>query len=74
MYSHSQPITTGTSVVGLKYGNGVVIAADTLLSYGSLAKYTDVDRVYKLNEQIIIGIGGDYADFQYIKTLIDSLL
>lgn len=48
-----------------------MIAADTLVSYGSLAKYADMDRVFKLNDQIIIGIGGDYADFQYIKTLID---
>lgn len=39
-----------------------------------MAKYTDVDRVYKLNDQIIIGIGGDFADFQYIRTLIDKLL
>lgn len=70
----SQPITTGTSVIGLTYDGGVIIAADTLLSYGSLAKYPDVDRVYKLNDQIIIGIGGDFADFQFVKSLIDSLL
>lgn len=61
-------------MVGVKYDDGVVIAADTLLSYGSLAKYTDMDRVYKLNDQIVIGIGGDFADFQYMKTLIDSLM
>ncbi|XP_058829051.1 proteasome subunit beta type-4 [Topomyia yanbarensis] len=66
------PINTGTSVVGLKFANGVIISADKLLSYGSLARYHDVDRVYKINDKTIIGIGGDFADFQFIKRYIDQ--
>ena len=33
-----QPIVTGTSVLGIKYKDGVMLAADTLASYGSLAR------------------------------------
>ncbi|XP_058463649.1 proteasome subunit beta type-4 [Malaya genurostris] len=66
------PVNTGTSVVGLKFANGVIIAADKLVSYGSLARYHDVDRVYKINDKTIIGIGGDFADFQFIKRYIDQ--
>lgn len=36
------PIVTGATVVGLKYKDGVILAADTLASYGSEARYKDV--------------------------------
>lgn len=68
----SGPITTGTSVVGLKFTDGVIIAADTLVSYGSLSRFRDIDRVFKVNDHTVIGIGGDYADFQFIKRYIDQ--
>ncbi|XP_035792572.1 proteasome subunit beta type-4-like [Anopheles albimanus] len=67
-----QPVTTGSSVVGLMFQDGVVIAADKLISYGSLARFHDVDRVYRINDKTILGIGGDFADFQYIKRHIDQ--
>lgn len=71
--THSQsPVTTGTSVVGITFKDGVMIATDTLASYGSLARYRNVDRVMKVNQNIILGAGGDYADFQYLKNIIDQ--
>lgn len=48
------------------------MAADTLISYGSLARYHNVDRVFKINEHTILGAGGDYADFQFLKRHIDQ--
>ncbi|CAI4216765.1 unnamed protein product [Parascedosporium putredinis] len=43
---HTQsPVVTGTSVIGIKYSDGIVIAADNLASYGSLARFTDVKRL-----------------------------
>jgi len=68
----SQPITTGTSVIGVKFDGGVVLAADTLVSYGSLASFRDVDRVFKVNDHCIIGAGQDFADFQFIKRYINE--
>jgi len=70
----SQPITTGTSIVAVQYDKGVIIAGDTLISYGNLARYHNVDRVFKINENIILGMSGDYADFQFIKQLIDETI
>lgn len=67
-------ITTGTSVIGIKYQNGVIIAADNLISYGKMARFQNVDRVFKINDQTAIGVGGDYADFQFIKRHIDQLM
>lgn len=66
------PIATGSSVVGIKYDEGVLIAADTLVSYGSLASFRNVDRVFTINDSCILGAGADYADFQCIKHYIDE--
>lgn len=59
-------------MIGLKFEGGVIIAADTLVSYGSLARFRNIDRVFAVNEHTIIGCSGDYADFQFIKKHIDQ--
>ncbi|XP_013778864.1 proteasome subunit beta type-4-like [Limulus polyphemus] len=66
-----QPITTGTSVLGVKFDGGVVIAADTLGSYGSLARFRQCQRLMKVNDNIILGAGGDYADYQFLTSVIE---
>ncbi|XP_046403970.1 proteasome subunit beta type-4 [Ischnura elegans] len=66
------PITTATSVLGVMYNGGVAIAADILGSYGSLARFRDCPRVMKVNNNIILGAGGDYADFQYLRDIIEQ--
>jgi len=65
-----EPIVTGTSVIALKYEGGVMLAADTLGSYGSLAKFRSLSRVLRVNERTVIGVTGDYADFQMLKAII----
>lgn len=58
----------------MKYNHGVIIAGDKLVSYGNLARYHNVDRVFKINQNIVLGMGGDYADFQFIKQHIDEMI
>ena len=65
-------MTTGTSVLGVKFDGGVIIAADTLGSYGSLARYRNCSRVMKVNNNTILGAGGDYADYQFLKSIIEQ--
>ena len=67
------PITTGTSVLGVKYKGGVMIAADCLGSYGSLARFRSLTRIYKVNDQCVVAGSGDYADFQYIMDMLKEL-
>ncbi|CAG8463361.1 20654_t:CDS:2 [Dentiscutata erythropus] len=67
-----KPIVTGTSVIALKYQDGVMLAADNLASYGSLARYKDVERLYPVGDFTVIGASGDYSDFQYTKHLLDA--
>jgi len=69
-----EPIVTGTSVLAIKYKDGVMLAADTLASYGSLARFRDVERLRKLGDFTLIGGTGDYSDFQYIMKTLDELV
>jgi 20S proteasome subunit beta 7 len=66
--THSQaPITTGSSVFAIKYKDGVIIATDTMGSYGSLARFPDLKRVIAVNKTTIVGFTGDIADFQFLQ-------
>ncbi|EDV96960.1 proteasome subunit beta type-4 [Drosophila grimshawi] len=65
-------MTTGSSVLGIRYNAGVLIAADTLITYGSMARYQNVDRIFKINNRILLGGSGDFADVQCIMRSIDQ--
>lgn len=66
------PMVTGTSVFGVKFDGGVIVGADTLGSYGSLARYRQVSRLLRVNDTTVMGSGGDCADFQFIKSVIEQ--
>ncbi|XKL59151.1 hypothetical protein PGB90_000167 [Kerria lacca] len=66
------PITTATSVLGIAFNNGVIISADILGSYGSLARFKNFSRILQANKNTLLGVGGDIADFQYLKELIQG--
>ncbi|KAJ3195235.1 Proteasome subunit beta type-7 [Irineochytrium annulatum] len=68
------PIVTGTSVIALKYKNGIMMAADNLASYGSLARFRDVERLLRVGDYTVVGASGDISDFQYIKHILEGLL
>ena len=65
-------MVTGTSVLGIQFDGGVVLAADMLGSYGSLARFRDCPRLLKVNDTTVIGAAGDYADFQYLSNIIEQ--
>lgn len=65
-------MVTGTSVVGITFEGGVLIAADLLGSYGSMAQMRNLPRIFKVNEQTVIGASGDYSDFQFLLEKINQ--
>jgi len=69
-----QPVVTGTSVLALKYKDGIMMAADNLASYGSLARFKDIRRLQPVGNYTIIGAGGDMSDFQYIQHTLENLM
>lgn len=71
---HTQyPYVTGTSVLGIKYKDGVLVACDTLGAYGSTKRYKSVERIKKVNDRCIIAASGELSDFQYLLKLLDEL-
>jgi len=66
------PSTSGTSVLGLQYDGGVMLAADSLGSYGSLARFRDVKRLFKVTDKAVLACSGDIADYQFIKEVIEQ--
>lgn len=69
-----QPIVTGTSVLGLRYKDGVMLATDTLASYGSLARFMNVQRLEKVGTNVVIGASGDMSDWQNIQHMLTKTI
>lgn len=68
-----QPLITGTSVLAIKYKDGIIMTADNMGSYGSLMRFNDIERLIKVGSETVVGISGDISDFQYIQRLLDEL-
>ncbi|NXX36004.1 PSB4 protein, partial [Nicator chloris] len=68
------PMVTGTSVLGLKFSGGVILAADMVGSYGSLARFRGISRLLKVNECTVLGASGDLADFQHLRQLLEQMV
>lgn len=67
------PYVTGTSVIALKYKDGVMVAADTLGAYGSTKRYKSMERIVRVNDRVVLAAGGEVSDFQYIQRLLDEM-
>ena len=60
--------------MGLKYKDGVMIAADTLASYGSLAMFKEIVRISKAGTRnTLIGGSGEMSDYHYIMNLVEDI-
>jgi 20S proteasome subunit beta 7 len=67
------PTVTGTSVVALKYKGGVMVACDTLGSYGTMARFKDFRRVIQVNATTLLAADGEIADFQLIQKILEEM-
>lgn len=71
--THTQsPIVTGTSVIAIQFKDGIMMAADNLASYGSLARFRDVERLIPVGASTVIGASGDISDFQHIQRVLQA--
>jgi len=71
---HTQdPIVTGTSVLAVRYADGIAMTADTLASYGSLARFRTEERIKSLGNNMMIGAAGDLSDFQWMMKHLDEV-
>ncbi|KAI5181464.1 20S proteasome subunit beta 7 [Nematocida sp. AWRm80] len=63
---HGNTYVVGTSVLAVKYNEGVMIASDTQLSYGSYAKYKNIQRVSEISPTILLASSGEYSNHQQL--------
>jgi 20S proteasome subunit beta 7 len=81
------PKIVGTSILGMKYRDGIVVAADNLgspalvqvahrllASFGSLARFKDVQRIFSVGDNTLIAYSGDVSDAQHIQFLLETLM
>jgi 20S proteasome subunit beta 7 len=69
----TRPMVTGTSVLGIVYKDGVLLAADTLLSYGTLAKAQRISRLTAIpNTSAIVGGSGEYSDYTKLVAILTA--
>ena len=64
------PVNIGTSVFGIKYKDGVMLAADTAVAYGSMKKTKKATRMAQLSQESAIACSGEMADFQELQKLL----
>jgi 20S proteasome subunit beta 7 len=69
----TRPMITGSSVLGMVYDGGVMLASDTLLSYGSMAKSQGAQRLRAIEGTgTVIGGSGEFSDFTKIIEILEN--
>ena len=66
------PTFLGFSFIGLRYDDGVVIAADSCICYGSSPMFLGEQRVHEINDKTILAFSGSFADFQHVMQKIET--
>ena len=68
-------IYSGSSVIGLKYNKGIIIACDTRMCYGSsLSLVSTNERIKALNKRTLIGYSGEFSDMQETSRILNELI
>ncbi|GJZ64616.1 proteasome subunit beta type-4-like protein [Tanacetum coccineum] len=68
------PYVTGTSVIGIKYKDGILMAADMGGSYGSTIRYKSIERLKQVGKYTLLGASGEISDYQEILKYLDELI
>jgi len=63
---------TGTTTVGIKVKEGVVLAADTQASMGSMVESTNVRKVLPITDRIAITTAGTVGDLQALARTLEA--
>ncbi|MBU0980075.1 MAG: proteasome subunit beta [Nanoarchaeota archaeon] len=67
-------VKKGTTTVGLVCKDGLVLAADKRATSGSMIVNRDVDKVYKITDNMIVTMAGTVSDAQLLTKLIKAEL
>ena len=56
-----------------RYNGGVIVAADSLGSYGSLLRFNDIERLFPVGKNTVVGVSGDISDMQHLEYLLEEM-
>lgn len=66
---------SGTTIVALKFKDGVVIASDKRTSsYGLMVWEETTQKIHKITDNILMGAAGSVADIQFLVKVLSSEL
>ena len=68
----TQPISTGTTTLGIVCKDGVILAADMRATAGHLIAKRDVEKVIPINDKMAVTIAGTVSDAQLFLKLIKA--
>lgn len=66
------PVSTGTTIMALKYRDGVLVAADSRTSSGAYVVSRITNKLHQVSENVIFCVSGSAADTQRIKRIVQS--
>ncbi|ELA42820.1 uncharacterized protein VICG_00135 [Vittaforma corneae ATCC 50505] len=66
------PVSTGTTIMALRYRDGVLVAADSRTSSGAYVVSRITNKLHQVSENIIFCVSGSAADTQRIKRIVQS--
>ncbi|CAI4997345.1 CPS_HP_G0127170.mRNA.1.CDS.1 [Saccharomyces cerevisiae] len=71
-HTQSKATSTGTTIVGVKFNNGVVIAADTRSTQGPIVADKNCAKLHRISPKIWCAGAGTAADTEAVTQLIGS--
>lgn len=70
--TNGEALKTGTTTIGIKLKDGVVLASDQRATMGNLIAHSDVQKVYRLADNIGMTIAGVVGDAQLMVRYMQS--
>ncbi|EZG60243.1 proteasome subunit beta type [Gregarina niphandrodes] len=67
------PTFVGSSVLAVKYRDGVLMGTDTLISAGHSGREFSKERLVKIGDRCVIACSGDHADLQHLGEYLQSV-
>lgn len=63
-------LKTGTTIIGLKYKDGIILGADRRMTAGGMIMSTTAEKIAKLRDHLAVAFAGTVSD---VQLLVDSL-
>jgi len=67
-----QEIKTGTTIVGIKTKEGIVVASDRRATFAMYIANKDTPKIYVITDNVVMAAAGVMSDFQFLVKLLSA--